>query len=48
MGEWAIHVKVVWDNLQYENTELKAALAARPALPDPQVIYANQITARQE
>ena len=45
--EHAIHVKVAWNNLQNENSQVKAALAAHLALPDPQVIYENQIAARQ-
>ena len=41
--EREIHLRVAYSNLHQENTELKAALAARPALPDAAAVYTAQI-----
>lgn len=38
------YLKVAYSNLQQENVELKAVLVARPALPDPMVVYSTQIS----
>ena len=43
---WVIHLRVAYSNLHQENTELKVALAARPALLDTTVLYSAQILER--
>ena len=42
-----VHIRMACLNLHQENEELKAALAARPALPDPAVVYREHISERQ-
>ena len=42
-----IHVRIACSNLSRENQDLKVALATRPTLPDPTIIYIEKIAERQ-
>ena len=43
----AFHLWIVYNGLHRENQELHAALAARPALPNPEIVYSTQVAAKQ-
>ena len=43
----AFHLRIAYNGLHRENQELQAALSARPALLDPEVVYSAQVVAKQ-
>ena len=52
VAEWSVvaqafYIRTALTGLHRENTELRAALDARPALPDPTAAYSTQVAAKQ-